>query len=154
MKWEVDITIRVEPPTVTHQAKHIIYVYRAQKGGAARRVPMMGDTPDLKRALAMYSRVLTTQADRPKVALQGYIEMELWFVWKWNFDHENWRIATPDWDNAAKTLQDALVKAGFILHDNQVVRAHVTKLNGPNPGIVIKLRRLPDFEKWELPTEV
>ena len=141
----VNITLLFDDlPTVTHQSKKIIYVRTRN-----RSFPKMADTPELEAARALYARELSRHKGKPLAPLQGYLEMELWMCWKWNHPYENWRIAMPDWDNAAKTFQDILVKTGYILHDNQVVRACVNKIQGPKAGIKLQLRLLPDLEQWE-----
>lgn len=153
--WLLDITLRMDPPTTTHQNKKLGWGRRAGKAGQRPRpFPVLRDDPRLKAACARYAQALLRHPKRPKSPIDGYVEIELWFVWAWpagsKHTEEQWRTDTPDWDNAAKTLQDVLVKTGYVLHDNQIVRGTVNKLNGPTPGVVIKLRRLPDFQEWEL----
>jgi len=148
-KWAFDICLICDPPTITHQAKKIGY-FRRRTAQGAKMTPRLIDDPKLAGAIRTYLVLLRASGKVPHRPLSGYVELELAFRWangKSQTDEE-WRPLTPDWDNAAKTLQDCLVQAGFIERDEQVVRCTVVKLRGPGACVQIRGRELPPYEKW------
>lgn len=105
-----------EPPTTTHQAKHIEF-----RGGK----PTIRDDERLKAAREHYARAF---GHNPDVAmLAAPIEASIQVRFLTADGPPAWWIKKPDADNAAKAVLDAAVKSGY-LQDEKVARLIVEKL--------------------------
>ena len=132
------VALMMEPPTKTHHRKLLGRNFRNGKAN-------MRDDPALKSAIADLTLHLLRARNKPRKPLKGPIAIgyEFYFCGNANKFHTE----KPDHDNLVKTLQDALVKADYILDDKTICRAVITKDVVSGPGFIrIRGREL-------LPTE-
>lgn len=137
----IQFTLKVVPPTTTHQSKKIV---RADK------FTKLADTPELQAAKKLLEvLVLPHQPNEP---LRGPVELTLVFTWPWLKGHtkkfrsapRRWKWTKPDASNLGKTFEDVLVRMRFLEDDNQVARLIVDKYWGQEPGIEVSIKPL-----WE-----
>lgn len=122
---EFDVTLDMEPPTVTHHAKKI------KRFGTRLG---LGDSDRLKAAKQLYHYMLVRSMKRPPEPLDGPVRLDITFCFGGAAATE-WYTVKPDRDNAEKTLVDALVAAGFIRLDQRVCCGDVVKIRGPRPYV-------------------
>lgn len=130
-----------DPPTVTHQAKHI-----AIRNGK----PTLRDDERLVAARQHYARCFGHNPDTAKLA--GPIEATIQVRFRQAEGPPTWWEKKPDADNSAKAVLDA-VEAGGFLQDEKVSLLIVQKLgiNHTDPrkndgplglGVLVRLRTL------------
>lgn len=125
-----------DPPTTTHQAKHIAF-----RGGK----PTLRDDERLVAARAHYARHFGHNPDHAK--LQGPIEALIQVRFAIAAGPPAWWQNKPDADNAAKAVLDAAVAAGFIQDEKIasliVEKVGTTTVSGPlGVGVLVRLRTL------------
>lgn len=117
-------------PTVTHNA----LAPRERKGRDGKRASYIGKTSELLDAEAKIEAYLSCAT--PERPLEGPLAMELAYVFYDETapeDRLTYKTTKPDWDNLAKTTQDAMGRLGwFAVGDQQVCSAGVSKYRSPN----------------------
>lgn len=102
------------------------------------------DSNGLKDAKATYESHLAKYA--PKKPLCGALGIEFIFCYEAKPPHLVGEPYTqkPDWDNAAKVLQDVLAKLNFLKDDKQIVQARVTQVytSSDKQGVYVRLSQL------------
>ncbi len=139
------VTLDIEPPTVTHHAKKL--AVRRYKNGLY--APMMYDSKELQRVRDNYAILLAASGKRPRKPLEGPISLHIRFVFQGN--SRAWHVQKPDRDNLNKTLQDALVDAGFIAADQTICAGNILKVALPMPRIEIRGSMLFDLPDEDCP---
>jgi Holliday junction resolvase RusA-like endonuclease len=132
-------TLACIPPKTSHHAKRIVRIQ-----GHAR----MADTTALNAAKATLETLLLPH--QPPTPLTGALVLTLTFTWPWTAaDPQRVRrtgrvphARRPDASNLAKTIEDRLVRLGFLQDDGQVVELVVRKFRGDTPGIAVDLREV------------
>src|SRR5436309_3503650 len=108
-----------DPPTTTHHDKRI------EKRG--RRLCLV-DTPRLRAARDYYFRAIPERNGPP---IAGPVLARLTFCWGDGAmgagDLPRWMEQTPDADNAAKAVLDAIAERRWIQNDSKVARLVVMK---------------------------
>lgn len=127
--------LRIDPPTVTHQDKEL--GWRTGKGG--KRIPTLRDSENLAGAIDTYDVALMTHAQRPASPMAGDLRLRVIFCWPGSPTKIELLPQKPDFDNAGKTLADALARAGYIVDDKMIVHGEVWKLRGPTGWIWIDI---------------
>jgi len=133
------ITLPCIPPKTSHHAKRIVRV-----GGFSR----LADKPELEDAKATLDALLLEHRIPAPIGGDGPVVVDIQLTWPWlTGDAKKVRAlgriphdTKPDWDNAAKTLCDRLVKLRFLSQDSRIVDGRVRKWRGDAPGIVITIR--------------
>lgn len=133
MSEPISIRLRVVPPTKTHQDKKIVRIGKHAK---------LADTKELKLVISDYLTLLKPY--QPARPLTGPVSLKLSFVWPYRKSEPKRnrgglipKTTKPDWDNLAKTLQDAMTRLSFWEDDAQVYSASVEKNWGEEPQITI-----------------
>lgn len=125
-----------EPPTVTHQSKHIAW----RKGR-----PTLRDDDRLLAAREHYAACFGHNPDKAQLA--GPIEAAIQVRFLTADGPPAWWEKKPDADNAAKAVLDAAVKSGFIRDEKVsiliVEKLGITTIAGTlGVGVLVKLRTL------------
>lgn len=136
---EVSVWLSCVPSKTTHQHKKIIRL-----GGFSR----LADKPELVATKEALDALLAPH--RPKTPLDGPLSLSLVYVYPWRKSEpqknkttgRKWMTSKPDCTNISKTLEDRLVRLGFMLDDAQVCSLHVSKLWGDEPGIKVEIRKV------------
>jgi len=140
------------PPKTSHHRKKIIRI-----GGRGGRLAL-ADMPTLNRAKTTLEALLAPHC--PATPLSGPVALSLVFIWPWVSSDRTgikqhatngrvWHDRRPDLSNLVKTIEDRMVRLGFMLDDGQVVQLQVKKFRGDTPGIWVQLEPAP-AEGWEL----
>lgn len=151
--------LSLNPPTCTHQHKDLV-----MRGGRPRLV----DARELVDAVEAYM-IVVNQAPHAVCGPVG-----LWLTFRWNrLDARyrnrrklrdwaqtcaapSWSEQKPDWDNAAKTLQDVIAERGWIARDEGVSFGCISKIEIPpndplGAGVAVCIATLPKFNPFEFP---
>jgi len=131
------MALRIEPPTVTHHAKHLAPV--GKKGGGWRMT--LADDPALVAAREQY---LLSIPERPVplVPLRPPIVLHLWFYWhRSSPDGQHCHTVKPDASNATKALEDVLSLRGYWDDDAEISDLVVHKRWTSTPGCVLVYAR-------------
>ena len=126
---------RCNPPKTTHQSKKIVRV-----GGFSK----LADTEQLEAATSFWDSLFLPH--RPDKPMEGALSLEIHLAFPHGKNEAKCRkdldipmTVRPDCSNMAKTIEDSLVRCGFMQDDSQVVRLLTTKCKSPRPGVVIVL---------------
>ncbi len=130
----IDFFLPCIPFKTTHHAKRIVRIGRFSR---------LADKPELVQARQTYESLLTPH--RPAKPLEGALSLRIEFTFPYLKSHtkkERARVSLPktskpDCSNLAKTMEDCLVRMGFMIDDGQVFSLHVLKFYDSNPGIRI-----------------
>lgn len=129
--------LNMAPPRVTHQSKKIVRIGNHCK---------LANTTQLNEAVRQYKAALKPHA--PESPLDGPIHVRFAFAFpypsrtpKKQRETTLYKPTRPDWDNMAKTLQDAMTAVGFWYDDAQICSALVEKFYCDEPGIRIYVGR-------------
>lgn len=118
------------PPTATAQGRQF-----PKRGGSY--LP-----PKTERAKALLRAVAEKYA--PPTPIDGPVMLTL--LWTFPGDVVEWKITRPDLDNLNKLVQDGMTAAGYWHKDEQVADLHLSKFNGPMPGLAVLVGRLDRIE--------
>lgn len=140
----IDLFLRVVPPSTTAQQKRVQVVRNVH----GRFVPRFFQPPALRVEENTWAALL-----RPHVPLRpmsGPVELSVSLVYphvsrtpKRDRDRLLPKISKPDAGNAAKHLEDTLVRMRFLEDDRQVVRLSVEKWHGPPSQVGVRVRITP-----------
>jgi Holliday junction resolvase RusA-like endonuclease len=135
-------TIRCVPPSVTAQMKRMVV-----RGGR----PRFFHDARMKREVGTWAALL--RPHQPRTPIDGPVELTIRMVYP-HLQRTPARdrpqlipkVSKPDASNAAKHLEDILVKMRFIGDDQDVARLTVEKWHGPEErvGIAIVIRHMTE----------
>lgn len=125
------------PPKTTHHAKKIIRV-----GGFSR----LADTEKLATAKSFWDELFIR--NRPVLPFDCPVCLTIILAWPWNTSDTKktrekgivWQDTKPDCSNMGKTIEDALVRCGYIVNDSKVVSLEIRKYRGNRAGVGIEIR--------------
>ena len=131
------VILPASPPTVTHQAKVIGWRRSARTGKTWKG---LRDSDELRLARDTYIKLLRASRQKPRTPVAGPVHLAIAFCWLG--EARAFYLQKPDWDNAAKTLQDVLVEEGWIEDDRAVAVALVWKLAAPTAFVRVAAHTL------------
>jgi len=133
-------------PTTTFQAKT---VHRFKAGG--KDIMKFGDKPALTLAKADWDSLLMPH--RPPAPFTGPINLHINITWPYRKSEPKKRrkyiiphTTKPDLSNVYKTIEDRLVRLGFIQDDGQVYHTTLIKTWGESPAVYIKIHERDEKE--------
>ena len=101
--------------------------------------------PLLRKAKAAWKAL--AKANAPERPLEGALGLEISLFYKSSVEKPQYKTTRPDWDNAAKIVQDALAAAGWFADDARVAVGHVLKVNWPwHDHVVIVANELGELD--------
>lgn len=102
------------------------------------------DSPALRDARATYEAHFAKHLELIDKPLEGALRLTIKFCYALKGKHESGEPYTnkPDWDNAAKLLQDCLMRVGFFKDDSQIVEGHVYQAWSEIPGVYVELEEV------------
>lgn len=132
------VKLDMDPPTTTHHAKkRVSYV----KGGKLRQG--MADSERLEQVIRTYTYMLRAQNyKKPPKPLLGLLQVHMIFSFRGK-EGGHYPLK-PDDDNLCKTLQDVLVKEGWITADQMVCRKLIEKRTSRVPFVQVAAYVLKD----------
>ncbi len=147
----IDLFLRCVPPSTTAQQGKRLQIVRNRQG---RYVPRFFRSPEIEREAHTWAVLLRPHA--PAVPLVGPVALSVTLI----YPHRSRtpkrdavrliaKVSKPDAGNAAKDLEDTLVRLRFLEDDQQVARLLVEKWHGPadQVGIRIQIRPLASAEE-------
>lgn len=137
----MEIWIPCVPPKTSHHSKKIVNI-RLRDG---RSFSKLADSPELRNTVAFWTAALTPYAPRIPVLPPTAVAVD--FVWPWRkSDGKAIRArglipcsVRPDLSNVWKTLEDCLVRLGFVRDDGEITRVILGKYLGDHPGVRIRI---------------
>lgn len=139
----ISLWLRVTPPSTTAQMKRVQIV----RNRVGRYVPRFFHAPELEREAHTWATLL--QPYVPATPMLGAVSLDVVMVYphrkatpKRDKAKRIPKVSKPDAGNAAKHLEDILVRMRFIDDDQAVSRLSVEKWHGPadQVGIGIEIR--------------
>lgn len=136
----VEFEISELAPTTTHQAKKIV------RHGAYHS---LADTPELIAAKRFWAEKMRPYI--PDIPLTAPVRLSVAVVWPFRCSDPKYITeahelvpctVTPDCSNVVKTIEDQLVKLGFIENDQGNSSLIVNKYWGSDPYVYISLEEL------------
>lgn len=123
-------------PSTTAQQKGVRIAVNRSTG---RAVPMFYKKSKVAAAESMYDIMLSLHA--PQIPLVGPVQILIVMVWpppkKDKSNRFTYKTTKPDFDNASKAIIDSMTRLGYWEDDAQIVRATITKMHGPKPGLYV-----------------
>ena len=152
MKWDLEEWIQFVPPASTSQGSKKIMT----RGDGT---PFVGTAANSNGESAKGTWMAVLMPRAPEEPLDGALHVDIMVVFPWRKgETKKWRETggrphnvRPDSDNLEKLLWDCLTACGYWTDDARVFRHSLLKFWGPVPGILVRLRRVPDdpHEFWE-----
>lgn len=141
----IDLVLKCVPPSTTaQQAKRV----RIVPNGEGRLVPRFFRHAALERDTQTWAALLAPHT--PQVPLAGAVTLAITLVYphlaktpKRDRDARLPKVSKPDAGNAAKHIEDTLVRLRFLEDDQQVVRLVIEKWHGPADQVGIYIRLAP-----------
>lgn len=123
------------PPTTLHQAKRIVRV-----GGFTK----LADSAKLVEAKGFWDALFLRH--RPERPLDGPLALYVELRWPHTASTAKRLLGSdlpmttkPDLSNLLKTVEDAMVRCGYMVNDSRICDVQVKKFRSPNPGILVRL---------------
>jgi Holliday junction resolvase RusA-like endonuclease len=141
----IDLFLRCVPPSTTAQQAKRLQIVRNRRG---RPVPRFFRSAQLEREAHTWATLLRPYV--PHTPLTGPVTLAVSLVYphlaktaKRDRDRLIAKVSKPDAGNAAKHIEDTLVRMRFLEDDQQVSRLVVEKWHGPPDQVGIRIQLAP-----------
>ena len=140
---EIAIEVNMIPTKATHQSS-----LRIMKSKSGRMFVGKFAKSSINSWIQEFE--LNIKRYRPENPWDGPVQVII--EWRFPFNkstpkkylhRDEWKTTRPDLDNMEKVILDSLTRTGFIVDDSIICNKTTTKKHSSNPGISIRLIKIP-----------